>query len=894
VAGCPFGYDSDCSFAETGNLYLILKSQYTTYDSSLGAGTMYTLVVDSVYYMNYTSVTFDPEKGEAVFEMASGQAYDASGTILTDPDATWFAAATFGTAVSGMTQIPIRTDKITDGGTGVSRGYPSNNLVGYWEETGGQTIVAGFGVVCATNTGITDIDGAADPVPAWVWDTVGIDGTLEYHDPYQAFAITDQLYIVCATPQDSTEWYEERTTPIYALDDGDILGVTGPGSPTSAQAQGVANWAKFAGLENANNSDNFWNRMHFEASEVTAWVGTYMVNGLTCFLPGDRIVVGTDVNLGAASAGHFALSGVFLEPSFPRSTTNFTDAIPKVVSQGHPLTTADLDLIGMRRNSDHADSTVHYAEVSCNVRRIRRFHEVVTDIVTDLAPLRYVYWTRKGYIDPGAIPAAGDLSFTADLATTGEATNLGDFDVSDVNINAGDVVRLLDAEGDVIDTAEVRRVDGPAELKLRRPGFTSTLVNTAVTFEIYLEQPIVPQQQSNDQLLDLLTDEVIRKVQVSYSAGDEDGGHVEEANKFKDSTLVGGWDGTGVAEGDYIIVDPAGPLYIPALEVGARAAGDRSAPSRVDGSYLPGGPSQLDDNRGFYKVEEVEATELTVSGASMFCGASDTGDDDKEFGGAGTAEYVVLPTVHGSLAPAGSDGGQQELRITTAAVDDGSGEPFPGNMSFLARDQLSALDYNSIQPIGYRIIRPSPLFSQDATELILFMRGRLLSWMEEIDATFDKGGDYYVFQRDDHIDTLPSATDPTKGFGVLTNAILESVVGELDWAPFANNTDCVSILDRRFWILDYRLDSEFPPAMATAYTAFTTNAEQQRPVLVDYIDDALDLGDKFREQRFSWIAFRADKGDGSITTARREEDALPGKITKQRQLAEQRKALDET
>jgi hypothetical protein len=893
VAGCPFGRTSDCSFALTGNLYLLLESQYATYDSSLGAGNMYTLVTASVYVMNYTAVTFDPETGEATFEMNSGQAFDASGTILTDPDATWFAAATFGTAVSGMTQIPIRTDKITDGATGTSRGYPSNNLVGYWEEPGGQTIVAGFGVAIATHTGITDIAGDPDPVPAWVWDTVGVDGTLEYRDPYQSMPFGDQLYIVCATPQDSTEWYEERTTPIYALDDGDILAATGPGSPTTAQAQGVANWAKFAGPENVNNSDNFWNRMHFEATEIAAWVGTDMVNYLTCFLPGDRIVVGTDVDLGVAAAGHFALSGVFCEPSFPRSTTNFTDAIPKVVSQGHPLTTADLNLIGMRRNSDHVDPIIWYAEVSCNVRRIRRFHDVATDIVTDLTPLRYVYWTRKGYIDAGAVPAAGDLSFTADLATTGEATNLGNFDVADVNINAGDVVRLLDAEGDVLDTAEVRRVDGPAELKLRTPGFTETLVNTAVTFEIYLEQPIVPQQQSNDQLLELLTDEVIRKVQVSYAAGDEDGGHVEEANKFKDSTLVGNWDGTGVAKGDYIIIDPAGPLYIPAEEMGARAVGDRSAPDRADGSYLAGNPSMLDDNRGFYKVEEVEPIELTVSGTSIFCGSSDTGGDDIQFGAA-AAEYVVLPTVHGSLAPSGSDEGQQQLRITTAAADDGSGEPFPGNMSFLARDQVSALDYNSIQPFGYRIIRPSPLFSQDATELILFMRGRLLSWMEEIEATFDKAGDYYVFQRDDHIDTLPSATDPTKGFGILTNAILRSVVGELDYAPFANNTDCVSILDRRFWILDYRLDSEFPPGGATAYTAFTTNAEQQRPVLVDHIDDALDLGDKFREQRFSWIAFRADKGDGSITTARREEDALPSKITKQQQLAEQRKALDES
>ena len=103
----------------------------------------------------------------------------------------------------------------------------------------------------------------------------------------------------------------------------------------------------------------------------------------------------------------------------------------------------------------------------------------------------------------------------------------------------------------------------------------------------------------------------------------------------------------------------------------------------------------------------------------------------------------------------------------------------------------------------------------------------------------------------------------------------------------------MSILDRRFWVLDYRLDTETNPA-GDVYTTFTTNTDNQRPVLIDYIEGALDMGDKFREQRFSWITFRADRVDGSIIVADREERRLPRNLKKQRTLALQRKALDES
>jgi hypothetical protein len=166
------------------------------------------------------------------------------------------------------------------------------------------------------------------------------------------------------------------------------------------------------------------------------------------------------------------------------------------------------------------------------------------------------------------------------------------------------------------------------------------------------------------------------------------------------------------------------------------------------------------------------------------------------------------------------------------------------------------------------------------------MRERMLSWIEEVRGVYQngRGGDYYVFQRDDHIEDVGSPTDPDAGRGVASNLVITSLQGLVDEMPFANVSDCLSILDRRFWILDVRLD-------ALGYTEFTDDGFGQRPVLPDLVDDVLNLDDRFRELRYSWISFRADLVNGSIQAARRAEDQLPEELKKQQELIAQKKAL---
>ena len=323
-------------------------------------------------------------------------------------------------------------------------------------------------------------------------------------------------------------------------------------------------------------------------------------------------------------------------------------------------------------------------------------------------------------------------------------------------------------------------------------------------------------------------------------------------------------------------------------EDGSRPFGDRSVDLRSDtlpdGSsvFREGGPEALDDNRGFYKVTGFDGNLLVVDGPSRFTDGTEDGASPVIFG-ATTAEYAVMPTVHHSQIDGGGtfrEEGQQALRPTALPV---------GN-SYL--DRVSPDDFKSIEPFSYRIIRPSSVFSTDALELVLFMRERMLSWIEEIKFTYtDSTGTYFIFQRDDQIDNIGLPGSITTGVGVWTNAMVESIRGLTDVAPFANVSDSLSILDRRFWILDMNLDSQTPPGSVVTYAGFQDNSVNQRPVLPDLIDEVLDLQDKFREQRFSWITFRADRTDGSIQAAKRAESRLPRRLRKQRRFLLQQEAL---
>ena len=176
------------------------------------------------------------------------------------------------------------------------------------------------------------------------------------------------------------------------------------------------------------------------------------------------------------------------------------------------------------------------------------------------------------------------------------------------------------------------------------------------------------------------------------------------------------------------------------------------------------------------------------------------------------------------------------------------------------------------------------------------MRERMLSWIEEVQGIYQngRGGDYWVFQDEDHIKDIGSPTDPTDGKGLVSNLVVTSLEGLVGEAPFANVSDCLSVLDRRFWILDSRLDGMIPPLGTETYTQFADNAWEQRPVLPDLIDEVLNLQDRFRQIRYSWISFRADRVSGSIITQRRAESQLPEEIEKQQEYLDQKKGLDKT
>ena len=135
-----------------------------------------------------------------------------------------------------------------------------------------------------------------------------------------------------------------------------------------------------------------------------------------------------------------------------------------------------------------------------------------------------------------------------------------------------------------------------------------------------------------------------------------------------------------------------------------------------------------------------------------------------------------------------------------------------------------------------------------------------------------------------------AATDTSAGLGIMSNLVVDSLKGLTDETPFANMSDCLSVLDRRFWCLDTRLDTL--PAAPNVYTQFTTGGFSQRPVEPDLIDAVLNTDDLFRDQRYGWITFRSNTTDGSIRNATREMRSLERRLRKQREALMRQKGLD--
>jgi hypothetical protein len=814
-------------------LYLILKGQYAAYDSS---GPSYSVDPGSVYRMRVSAIaSWSPGSGTLELTMdPSGPIEDALGGGLTPAE--FFAAARSGVRVSGMVRFPVRPRS----------GLPENNVVGSEEDSSGNELTAGFFSVIAGNLNPANHGSAS--VTSEAWSKLSPNEIERLLNPTDAPSSPGGLGVRVPEPLAANQFYADRATPVYARS------WDGAGTPDN-WIRGVPDFLTFEEVTDAQ-----WNRIHFDESLIAPGA-----HRLRCLLPGDRILLGDNLDPSLSAPGFWALSGIFFEPSFPKPTRDLASSEPRVVDQAHgslPQTE-----IGVREISAFSSSLTTVEEVHFTVRRIRRWHDVQAEVAGSFESLKYLYEMRKGSFEDGVDGSYNPATrlFGAGTLQFGAPCNLGNLNDPAVNITAGDTLRLLGAGGELVGSAEIERVAGAGTLQLRRPGLSAAAVAAARSFQVWIKQAPVPHEQSGEQLLLLATQPVFQR-SVDYGAGDTQGGRVPTWDTLQDNS-VPDWSALGVQVGDWIVVDPAGPLYVTG-EKGGGPLGDVSEGSRL--SFAPGSPAPLDDNRGFYRVAASQGADLVVDGSSRFGGKDLGGTDNVVFGDAG-AEYTVLPTVSAS-ALTGNTEGQAALRPT-------AGPPTPGG-AYSARVGLDAA--KSIAPFGYRVVRPSPPFSQDALELVLFMRERMLSWIELVRSQYEenRGGDYWVFQEENHMSQLGER-------GIVLNQEVESLEGLVGVTPFANTSTCLSVLDRRFWGLDLRLD-------AAGYSQFSPDDSlDQRPVLPDLIEDALDREDRFRDLRFSWVRFRADRVSGSIQAAKRAEESLPEEEQKQKELVAQRKSLGE-
>jgi len=583
---------------------------------------------------------------------------------------------------------------------------------------------------------------------------------------------------------------------------------------------------------------------------------------------------------------YHAQNGLFVEPSFPVSGNDLAATRVNVVDAGHSLLTSE---IGTRNISSYISgvgpsggSLLEVGQVE--VRRIRRFHDSFGALADSLRDLRFVYEIRRGIVQTftgsgstGVLVAQPvDTQNPPQPLVGGRATQLGDFTNSNIGIRAGDSVRFLsNLSGEVVAVAEVLVVETGRTLTLSKNALN--LVGPGTRFEIYLRSAPVPHEQSCAELLELATDRIlldrpadlITQVggSVAYVADvDPQVAYDQSVNILTDTLDFGA---LGIQQGDILVVDPAGPLrgptgFAPTPERGVRPFGDTSVLPRGAPTYVPGSPHRIDDNRGYYKVLTVTPTTLGVVPLGGVLAGNRTSADAIIDG-----QYAVYPTVHGSLLSGGLEG-QMDLRPTGYA---------DGTNSF-------ASNWLSIAPFAYKVIRPTTFLTEETVELILATRERMLSWMEELRGIFEaeKSGSYFVFQRDEHIADLGDTSDPLDGLGVLFDAYIAGLEGLVRESPFANSSDCLSILDRRFWGLDFRLDYLRPPfsPLDPPYADFENGVG--RPTLPDRIEEALEQRDQLRNSRWAWLTVRTDRVSGTLASIRRFDEEAPRRKAEQQRL----------
>ena len=428
------------------------------------------------------------------------------------------------------------------------------------------------------------------------------------------------------------------------------------------------------------------------------------------------------------------------------------------------------------------------------VRRLRRFSDALYNLNTSLEGLGLLYAERTGSIS-SLTPDGLEYTLTASK-TEGLDTSAGNFlDVCSV----GDVVKLYNANGD---QARLRIKELGATLKLIPIAGDLTLNYTS--FMLNIRTQVVPEIQALNDLIESAFDLVFEG---GYGVVEEDDLLTDPNETFTEDT---------VNVGDYILVDPQGALEgssgpASPVEYGQPPKGDLGRQGIPGFSF--GYPDPLDDNRGVYKVIEItEDGGLRVEPVV------------KEL----SADFHLLPTTY--------EGEQGTLRVTA---------PSDVNNSFAGSPE-------SVEGFDYRIIRAVDQEQAPALEWMLFLRERTMSWYEMISSL--KGlppyswYEYHTRGYEEYIG-IYDHTHPS-------NDLIFNIRGQVQ-APFINSRTCLSILDRRALIGDYRMIEDGYGVNRDLGSGYSTE-----------INTALELL-SLRDSRFYWISKRIGSLYGTLPRLKR-------------------------
>lgn len=539
---------------------------------------------------------------------------------------------------------------------------------------------------------------------------------------------------------------------------------------------------------------------------------------LPCLLPGDILSTMKPDEPNPPIPGFYAQSAIFLEPQFPLPTWDLATNHYKIVDSDRSI--PETDKVGMRRYDLYNPTCViGHEDVSFEIRRCRRFN----NFGSHLLDVRKFYEIRSSSC-LGVVNESNGVCLVEI-----EDTQFGN--LYDSGIRDGDTIKIVTDDNSYSDV--VFDVSNNS-VKLRKsPPFD--VVGKECFF--YIKKSPVPHSQSYEESIQGISS-VVYESKPNYTTNsggyvNYNGNYAESKNILMDTGVssLGGvsFKDLGIEDGDYLVIGPATNIKDGS---GEPPIGDFSCQLRPP-VHLPGSPSELDDNRGVYRVIDVRNYSLLVTGDLILSG------DEHNVLFSDVHHYGIYPVVSGSLLTGGIEG-QNTLRPTSYSGENGSPVgSFRGN-------------YLSIAPFGYKILRRNPLISIEAFEFVLQMNERVSSFSDKLRAV--SKNEYVDHQRYNYIENI--------SFGVLSNNSISMVTGYDSVSPYANSSDCLSVLDRRFWIMDEKLDDESPIGDPTPYADFKNG--EGRPVYPDIVSSILDDGDDIRGLRMKWINRRINMVDGSL------------------------------